>query len=63
MVGDDPEAQAVGALEAGLGAVWVGEAQAWPAALPHRPEAIIASAAALPTLAARLSGGPHGVLR
>ncbi len=41
MVGDDPEADIAGALDCGLRAVWVGEADAWPGALTHRPDRII----------------------
>lgn len=50
MVGDDPEADIAGALAAGLGAVWVGEPSAWPPGLPGRPQAVIASAEAIPGL-------------
>lgn len=52
MVGDDPEADVVGALDAGLGAVWVGEPSAWPGELARQPDAVIASAAQLPSLTA-----------
>ncbi len=47
MVGDDPEADIVGAAAAGPGAVWIGPAKAWPAHLPARPDRIIPSIAAL----------------
>ncbi len=49
MIGDDPEADVVGAMDAGLGGVFVGEAGAWT--VPGRgPDARIARAAEIPGL-------------
>ncbi len=50
MVGDDPEADIVGALAAGFPAIWVRSALAWPTGLRPRPDAVIGSLAELPRL-------------
>lgn len=47
MVGDDPEADIVGAAEAGLATVWVGRAGTWSERLPVRPDRVIQSIAEL----------------
>ena len=53
MVGDDPEADVVGAMEAGLGGVFVGAADAW--AVPGRaPQTTIRTVAELPGLFGRV---------
>ena len=49
MVGDDPEADVVGAMDAGLGGVFVGPAEAW-GVRGRRPAARLGGVGELPQL-------------